>query len=78
MTDARVRRRQRRELTERLVAEYAGALPPGQVLAAVARVDHVLVGRIDAWTADADGLRESLVRDLLVRRIGGRTLARPS
>jgi len=35
-------RRARQELTERLMAEYAGALPPGQIVAAVTRAGLVL------------------------------------
>jgi hypothetical protein len=40
--DARSYRRARQELTDRLTAEYAGALPPGKVVAAVARAALVL------------------------------------
>lgn len=41
MTIAHLQRR--RELTEQLIVEYAGAVPPGQVLSTVVRADHLLV-----------------------------------
>jgi hypothetical protein len=37
MQEARLRRAQLQQLTDRLIVEYAGAVPPGQVLAAVVR-----------------------------------------
>lgn len=42
MNDLRTRRRDRRELADRLIVEYAGAVPPGQVLAAVVRADRAV------------------------------------
>ena len=42
MTDLRAHREERRHLTDRLIVEYAGSLPPGQVLATVLRADRLL------------------------------------
>ncbi len=42
MADGRTRRRARNELADRLIVEYAGAVPAGQVLAAVLRAEQLL------------------------------------
>lgn len=52
----------RRELTEQLILEYAGAVPPGQVLSAVVRSDHLLGSDLDADRLD---MCEAVVRRTL-------------
>lgn len=60
----------RRELTEQLVLEYAGAVPPGQVMSAVVRADHLL-------SADHIDLERRLaVCEVLVRRTLAESAAR--
>lgn len=54
-------RDERQLLTDRLVLEYGGAVPPGQVLAAVLRADRLL-GRCEA------GPERSSLCELLARR----------
>lgn len=58
------RRRRRLELAEQLIIEYAGAVPPGRVLATVLRADRVL-RRNGAASAGNEELFESLVRHQL-------------
>lgn len=42
MPDPRERRQARQDLASRLILEYAGAVPAGQVLAAVLRAEQLL------------------------------------
>jgi hypothetical protein len=55
------------ELTQRLVVEYAGALPPGQVLVAVREAHRVLIH----WTSPERRLEacEGIARRLLTERV---------
>ena len=67
MPDPRARRRSRRDLADRLIVEYAGAIPAGQILAAVLRTERL----VDAWHPEEDrrmALCEELVRHRLVER----------
>ena len=59
-----------RELADQLVVEYAGALPPGQVLALVHRTAHRL-SVSPVWRGD-HGIEmcEVLVRRILTERLG--------
>ncbi|MFC5730861.1 MULTISPECIES: hypothetical protein [Nocardioides] len=68
MEAERTRRQVRRELTDRLMVEYAGAVPAGQVLAAVVRIDRLL-SSYHPSAADRMALCEELVRHRLVERI---------
>jgi hypothetical protein len=58
-----------RDLAERLTLEYAGAVPPGQVLALVFRADRSLLaaGRLTAPTRLE--LCEQVVRRMLTDRL---------
>ena len=58
-----------RELADLLILEYAGALPPGQVLALVVRAERSLA-RLHELPADTRLLMcESLVRRLIADRV---------
>lgn len=61
------------DLADQLVVEYAGALPPGQVLAVVYRTAHRLSHRLSlAPVAGAEwplGTCERLVRQALSERV---------
>ena len=57
-----------RNLAERLIIEYTGSLPPGQVLATVIRAGRVL-GTVDLDAANWAGLCESMVRRGLADRL---------
>jgi hypothetical protein len=61
-----------RELADRLTLEYAGALPPGQVLALVFRADRSLasLGGLPATTRLE--ICEGVARRLLSDRLAGR------
>lgn len=64
MSDRMAHQVGRRELAERLIVEYAGSVAPGQVLAAVARMDRMLA----SYQREADGrlaMCEQLVRSRL-------------
>jgi len=65
------RRRARNELTQLLMTEYAGALPPGQIVAAVTRASLVLrtasLGDLSTWVS----LCEGLARRTLADRVAG-------
>lgn len=66
MIAPQARRETRRELTDRLVEEYAGIVPAGRVLAAVLRADRALpVLRADD-RPDRLAMCESLARSLLI------------
>jgi len=66
----------RHELADRLIVEYAGAVPPGQVLACVLRADRVLASYPPNDQARL-ALCEELVRHRLVEHNArtGRALA---
>jgi hypothetical protein len=76
MNQTATRRCQRRELTARMQVEYAGALPPGQVLAAVTRAE-LLVARTHAqpWSPDLRAVCETIARHMLTRRIATHALS---
>lgn len=61
-------RRARHELAHRLIAEYAGLIPAGQVLAAVLRADRLLAS-YHSEPSERTTLCEQLVR----RRFSERT-----
>ena len=63
MPEQRSQRLQLRELADRLILEYAGAVPPGQVLAAVFRANHALDGHVGP-----DGDTRVLLCEAFVRR----------
>jgi len=67
MHEIHQRRVQLQQLTDRLVLEYAGALPAGQVLAAVTRAQRRVGGAF--WSAERTNLCETLARDELTRRL---------
>ena len=58
-----------RELADRLVTEYAGAMPPGQVLALVYRTAGRLAGLTDLAPEARLVLCEDVARRALVDRI---------
>jgi hypothetical protein len=69
MDEVRLRRVQLQELTDRLIVEYAGALPPGQVVAAVVRAQR-LVGRDQRpWSPERIALCETFARQRLSLRV---------
>lgn len=57
-----------RTLADRLIAEYGGAVPPGQVLAAVFRVNRALVGQPGLSATARMDICESSTRRLLSDR----------
>ena len=67
MIEFRERREHQRDLTDRLLSEYADALPPGQIIAAVARAHRLVVRGAGPWPERME-LCESLVRHQLARR----------
>lgn len=58
-----------RELAERLTIEYAGAVPPGQVLALVFRADRSLASLGHAADPERIEICENVVRRLLTDRL---------
>ena len=60
-----------RRVADRLVAEYAGLLPPGQVLATVFRANHSLGGNVGISGESRPSLCESFAREVLARRVRG-------
>ncbi|WGX95089.1 hypothetical protein [Nocardioides sp. L-11A] len=75
MSDPRARRQARQHLADRLILEYAGAVPAGQVLAAVLRAEQLL----QAYHPDEARrmtLCEELVRHRLVETTAGRRSSR--
>ncbi|MFC7501806.1 hypothetical protein [Nocardioides sp. GCM10030258] len=71
------RRQARQDLADRLIAEYTGALPAGQVLATVLRTDRLLALHHTA-PEDRMELCEELVRHRLVDRTARAHLPRPA
>lgn len=59
-------------LADQLVVEYAGAIPPGQVLALVYRTAHQLSHLPGVGPDWRTGTCERLVREALTERLGTR------
>ncbi|HVK30651.1 MAG TPA: hypothetical protein VM575_20105 [Nocardioides sp.] len=73
MPQPRTGRQARQDLADRLILEYAGAVPAGQVLAAVLRVERLLLAcQPDPHRRIA--LCEDLVRRRLVEHTTGQRL----
>lgn len=71
MPDPHLRRHVRQDLADRLILEYAGAVPAGQVIALVARTERLLqTCHTDARRGAA--LCEELVRHRLAEHIAHR------
>lgn len=62
-------RRERRELADRLAVEYAGAVTPGQVEAAVTASDTFLESIAPGEPTERMAMCESMARHRLVERI---------
>jgi hypothetical protein len=71
MDDAREDRQRCRALADQLIAEYSGAVPPGQVLATVFRAHHALARHLELSVAARMSLCESSARQSLTDRIAG-------
>jgi hypothetical protein len=69
MTDTLPFRDQLRDLAERLVLEYAGSLPPGQVMAAVYRSHRSVTGVHPAADSGRLSLCELVARAALTERL---------
>jgi hypothetical protein len=69
MQEARLRRAQLQDLTDRLIVEYTGALPPGQVLAAVVRAQRLLGRDGQIWSSERIALCERFARQQLSLRL---------
>lgn len=69
MDDVRTPREQRRALAGRLILEYAGALPPEDVLVAVARAHRAVPSRLDLSTTTRMSRCEASVRRLFTERV---------
>lgn len=73
MSDIWNRRNERRDLADRLMVEYAGAVPPGQILAAVTRAHRLVTStRFGRSTGEME-LCEAVARRSLADRIIGAT-----
>lgn len=62
------------ELTDRLIAEFDGLLPPGQVISAVVRAQRLV--RHDLGGADRERAGEDIARRLLATRVRSGTQRR--
>lgn len=72
MPDPHDRRRSRQDLVDRLILEYAGAVPAGQVLAIVVRTERLL------QSCHAEGSRGHVLCEELVRhRLAEHTARQP-
>lgn len=69
MTDLTPFRDQLHHLSDRLVLEYAGSLPPGQVMAAVYRAHRTVSGLHPAADAGRLSLCELVARAALAERV---------
>jgi len=69
MQQARLRRAQLQELTDRLIVEYTGAVPPGQVLAAVVRAQRLIGHEGRTWSSERIALCERFARQQLSLRL---------
>jgi hypothetical protein len=72
MDDRRARRERCRVLADRLILEYADAVAPGQVLAAVFRAHHFLAGQLELSVAAKMDICESSARRLLTDQVSAR------
>lgn len=72
MDDRRARHEQCRLLADRLILEYAGAVAPGQVLAAVFRAHHSLAVPLGLSMAAKVDICESFARRLLTDQVAAR------
>jgi len=70
--DPRARHDQCRILADRLIVEYAGAVPPGQVLAAVLRAHLGLTRHVDLSDSARMAMCELAARRALTERVAGR------
>lgn len=71
MSDPRARRQARQDLADRLILEYAGAVPAGQVLATVLRAEQLL----RAYHPD-EARRMSLCEELVRHRLAEQVVRR--
>lgn len=69
MSDIWNRRSERRDLADRLMVEYAGAVPPGQILAAVTRAHRLVTSARFGRSIGAMELCEAVARRSLADRI---------
>lgn len=69
MADIREGRERCRALADQLIVEYAGAVPPGQVLATVVRAHHALARHLGLTVDARMSLCESSARQSLTGRI---------
>ena len=69
MNEIRRRRADIEALIRRLTVEYAGALPPGQIVAAVVRAQRQVVRGGSPWSEERSSLCETLAREQLTRRL---------
>lgn len=73
MEDRRRRRERCRLLADQLIVEYAGAVAPGQVLAAVFRAHRSLTGPLGLTLEAEMNICESFARRLLTDQVSART-----
>lgn len=69
MGDICKRRNERRDLADRLMVEYAGAVPPGQILAAVTRAHRLVTKTRLGMSTGELALCEAVARRSLADRI---------
>lgn len=69
MDDTWNRRTERRDLADRLMVEYAGAVPPGQILAAVTRAHRIVTSTGQGRSTSEMDMCEALARRTLADRI---------
>jgi hypothetical protein len=78
MDAVRTGRDQCRALDDQLIAEYAGGVPPGLVLATVLRAHLVVARQGDLHVSQRMHFCETIARRLLTERIAGWPLVRQS
>lgn len=70
MHDMWNRRNERRDLAERLIVEYAGSVPPGQILAAVTRAHRLIrstrLGRSNGEMALCEAVARRSIADRII------------
>lgn len=69
MGDIWNRRTERRDLADRLMVEYAGAVPPGQILAAVTRAHRLVASTRLGRSTGEMALCEAVARRSITDRI---------
>ncbi|MCX6399327.1 MAG: hypothetical protein NTX33_05280 [Propionibacteriales bacterium] len=69
MNDMWNRRNERRDLAERLMVEYAGSVPPGQILAAVTRAHRLVKANHLGGSNGGMALCEAVARRSIADRI---------